>query len=63
MGNVKMVGLKIFVETEDGEKEIEIKESDTKYWDALKKLLEDNFTSPSTKVLQAIIPIGNPSKR
>ena len=45
MEKVKMIGLKIVVETDDGKEEIEIKEPDTKYWDALKKLLEESFTT------------------
>jgi len=45
MEKVKMIGLKIVVETDDGKEEIEIKEPDTKYWDAVKKLLEDSFTT------------------
>ncbi len=44
MGEIKMIGLKIVVETEDGKKELEIEEHDTKYWDAVKKLLEECFT-------------------
>lgn len=44
MEEFKMISLKIVVEDDDGEKEIEIKEPDTKYWDALKKLLEESFT-------------------
>ena len=62
MGEVKMVGLKIVVESDDGEKEIEIKESDTRYWEAIKKLLEESFTSPGTKVPHAFVPIGEPKK-
>ena len=58
MGEIKIVVLKVVVETEGGNEEYEIKESDTKYWDAVKKLLEECFTTHGTRVAPPFTHIG-----
>lgn len=57
-----MVGLTVIVEIDGVKDTIEVDKDSTKYWDAVKKLLEDSFTKCGTRVPPAVTPIGEPKK-
>ena len=62
MVNVTMVGLDVILETDEGKQTLTLDKDSTKYWDAIKKLLEDEFTKCGTRVPPAVVPIGEPKK-
>ena len=63
MANVTMVGLDVILETDEGNRQkLTLDKDSTKYWDAVKKLLEDEFTKCGTRVPPAVVPIGEPKK-